>query len=115
MKALGSLGRKAFLTLLCLSLAVWSAVPTAAHASAVFETLHAHSDIGDHGHSHGPEEDLYERLHGHSHDTADHDHSPAMLVRGSGPGPLILRDLLRIRPVTSGPLRQFRIDRPPRA
>lgn len=39
--------------------------------------------IGTHGHSHGFEEDFALALDGHSQDAAEHDHSPALLVRGS--------------------------------
>ena len=63
--------------LMCLALIVWSAVPSFTHSPAIFETIQDQLEmVEDHGHSHGFEEDLYWAMHGHSHDTADHDHKP---------------------------------------
>jgi hypothetical protein len=74
--------------LMCLALIVWSAVPSFTHSPAVFETIQGHLEmVEDHGHSHGFEEDLYWAMHGHSHDTADHDHNPAYLLTGRNPDP----------------------------
>lgn len=70
--------------LLCLCLVFWSSQPVTSHIPDVVATIQDHAEmIETHGHSHGFEEDLAWALHGHSHDVADHDHSPALLVRGS--------------------------------
>lgn len=70
--------------LLCLCLVFWSSQPVTSHIPDVLATLQDHAEmIETHGHSHGFEEDLAWALHGHSHDVADHDHSPALLLRGS--------------------------------
>ena len=117
MAPLRTFGRQAFAALLCLSLAVWSVMPAANHAPTVFETIQDHLEmIADHGHSHGFEEDLYWAMHGHSHETADHDHSQAFLSLGHG-GQLVFaqRDAWRLRTSPDGPHRTFRIERPPRA
>lgn len=54
MRDLAAYGRRALSALLCLSLVVWSVVPAASHAPAVFETIQDHLEmIADHGHSHG--------------------------------------------------------------
>ena len=103
--------------LLCLSLAIWSLVPTFSHAPSVLKTIQDHLEmVEDHGHSHGFEEDLIWALHGHSHDMADHDHNQAFLLIAqnteANPEP---RETWRMMPSATGPSRQFRIDRPPRA
>lgn len=103
--------------LICLALVVWSAVPAFTHAPAVFETIQDHMEmVEDHGHSHGVEEDLYWAMHGHSHDTADHDHNPAFLLAGRNADTAPETNKVW-RPSVSqtGPSRKFRIDRPPRA
>lgn len=117
MRPLATLGRKAFAALLCLSLIVWSVMPAATHAPAVFETIQDHLEmIADHGHSHGFEEDLYWAMHGHSHDTADHDHSQAFLALGGGSDHALSdRDAWRLRGSPDGGHHTFRIERPPRA
>ncbi|GLO72715.1 hypothetical protein MACH17_42320 [Phaeobacter inhibens] len=117
MRAIAAYGRIAFATLLCLSLTVWSVVPTATHTPAVFETIQDHLEmIADHGHSHGFEEDLYWAMHGHSHDVADHDHNQAFLSKGPRPEPVAaISEIWLSISAFSGPSRQFRIDRPPRA
>ena len=66
---------------LCLSLVVWSVLPSFTHAPTVFETIQDHLlMVEDHGHSHWFEEDLYWAMHGHSHDVPDHDHNQAFLT-----------------------------------
>lgn len=117
MRALRQVGRGAFAALLTLSLVVWSVAPAAAHAAAVFDTLRDHAEmIADHGHSHGFEEDLFAALHGHSHDAADHDHSEVMPTPGAGPAHAAIHgDVRRLPPPRTGPVRLFRIERPPRA
>lgn len=103
--------------LLCLSLVVWSVVPSFTHAPTIFETIQDHLEmVEDHGHSHGFEEDLYWAMHGHSHDTTDHDHNSAFLLagRGSDPAPETSK-IWRPSVSQTGPSRKFRIDRPPRA
>lgn len=74
----GWMGRLA--GLLCvLALLVSSIVPTP-HVPRLMQVLTDHAEmIAEHGHSHGLEEDLSWALHGHSHEKADHDHSPALL------------------------------------
>lgn len=77
--------RQAFAVFLCLTVFAWSAVPSTAHAPKIFETIQDHLEIiADHGHSHGFEEDLYWAMHGHSHDTTDHDHSQAFISVSGG-------------------------------
>ena len=117
MKSLRTLGETAFAALLCISLVVWSVVPSATHAPTVFETIQDHREmIADHGHSHGFEEDIYWAMHGHNHDAADHDHSQAYLVFGTGSDPVIeYRDAWRLKASPGGVHRAFRIERPPRA
>lgn len=66
--------------LLCLCLVFWSSRPVTSHIPDVLATIQDHAEmIESHGHSHGFEEDLAWALHGHSHDVADHDHSPGLL------------------------------------
>jgi len=106
----------AFATLVCLSLALWSVLPSAKHAPAVFETIQDHLEtVAEHGHSHGVERDLDQVLHGHGHDTADHDHSQAVLLaRAPTSVQEAGRDGWRFRSSDPGAYRIFRIDRPPR-
>jgi hypothetical protein len=107
MRPLATFGRQAFAALLCLSLVVWSVMPTATHTPTVFETI---------GHSHGFEEDLYWAMHGHSHDVADHDHSQAFLALGDRSHPTsAYRDVWRLKASPGGGHHTFRIERPPRA
>ena len=116
MTSLAAYGRQALMALLCLSLVVWSVMPTTTHTPAVFETIQGHLEmVANHGHSHGFEEDLYWAMHGHSHDMADHDHSQAFLTpsRDTERSENFSETWLRINSA-SGPTRQFRIDRPPR-
>jgi len=117
MKPLATYGRKALAALLCLSVFVWSAMPSTTHAPAVFETIQDHLEmIADHGHSHGFEEDLYWAMHGHSHDVADHDHSQALLALDDRNQPTFaFRDAWRPRASPGDGHRTFRIERPPRA
>ena len=116
MRPLATLGRQAFATLLCLSLVVWSVVPAATHAPAVFETIQDHLEmIADHGHSHGLEEDLYWAMHGHSHDVADHDHTQAFLTGNDRSSTSSrYRDAWRLKASPGGQHLAFRIERPPR-
>lgn len=117
MRPLATIGRRVFAALLCLSLVVWSVMPSATHAPAVFETIQDHLEmIADHGHSHGFEEDLYWAMHGHSHDVADHDHSQALLALGDRSHPIsAYRDAWRLKASPGGRHHTFRIERPPRA
>ena len=53
--------------LLCLSLVVWSMLPSLSHVPRIAETLNEHAQmVADHGHSHGFAEDLLWALHGHN-------------------------------------------------
>lgn len=73
--------RCALLVLSCCALIAWSVTPHSSHAPTVIQTIQEHAEmVATHGHSHGLEEDLMWALHGHSHDTADHDHSQAVLL-----------------------------------
>ena len=72
--------------------------------------------IAEHGHSHGLEDDILWAMHGHSHDSIDHDHSQAVV-----PGPNlstqtleIYRAAWRLSSATSNTLRIYQIERPPR-
>ncbi len=117
MTALRTYGQHALAALLCLSMTVWSVMPTATHASTVFETIQDHFEmIADHGHSHGLEEDIYWAMHGHSHEAADHDHGQALLEFGDRSPPMFASsDAWRLDASSGGPLHVFRIERPPRA
>jgi len=110
-------GRGAFAALLCICLAIWSAMPSATHAPVLFETLQDHAEmIAEHGHSHGLEEDLYWAMHGHSHDTADHDHSQAVLNRGAWAAPArYANQAWRLGALPAGAAPKYPPDRPPRA
>lgn len=111
------IAKRFFAMLTCVALIVWSVMPSFTHAPTVFETIQDHLEmVESHGHSHGFEEDLYWAMHGHSHDVTDHDHNQAFLTpsRSSEPSSEFSEPWLRITS-TSGPSRQFRIDRPPRA
>lgn len=71
--------------------------------------------VVEHGHSHSPAMDLLWALHGHSHDVADHDHSPA--IPPLPPTVTLVRDPVAL--VTAGvpepgPPTAYRIERPPR-
>lgn len=117
MKHTTFIARRLFAVLTCAALIVWSVMPSFTHAPTVFETIQDHLEmVEDHGHSHGFEEDLYWAMHGHSHDVTDHDHNQAFLTSGrsSEPSTEFSEPWQRIAS-TSGPSRQFRIDRPPRA
>lgn len=110
-------GQKALAALLCLSLLVWSIMPSIAHAQRIADTLQEHAQtIAEHGHSHAVDQDLLWALHGHSHDAVDHDHGHAMAALGDKsdlvPGK---RDTWSLRPSRDGPYRLFLIERPPRA
>jgi hypothetical protein len=117
MRPLARFGRRAFAALLCLSLVVWSVMPTVNHAPTVFETIQDHLEmIAEHGHSHGFEEDLLLAMHGHSHDAADHDHGEAHVALGAPTRRASpYRDARRARGSPDAFHRKFRIERPPRA
>ena len=72
--------------------------------------------IAEHGHSHGLEEDLLWAMHGHSHDSVDHDHSQAVVtVPDMGSTPVqIYKTAWRLNAATANPLRVYLIERPPR-
>lgn len=116
MEAVSRAGRTAFTTLLCLSLALWSLMPSVDHAPKLLDILEEHLEmIEDHGHSHGLLDDLAWALHGHSHDAADHDHSQAWLTIGPAPSSAPERGDVRVLgPPSDGPSRSFPFERPPR-
>ncbi|PFG65063.1 hypothetical protein AXZ77_3711 [Thioclava sp. ES.031] len=101
----------------CLSLVLWTVMPSASHIPRLVETLQDHAQmIAEHGHSHGLEEDLAWALHGHDHEGTDHDHGHAVLP--SGPSSQLEHTRLATwrgiaRSHWSPPV--FRLDRPPRA
>ena len=102
--------------LLCAALLIWSLTPAFSHAPLIFETIQDHAEmIAEHGHSHGLEEDLAWAMHGHGHDTADHDHSQAILIAGRISQPFHgYWDLQRPDTSDAGPWPVHRIERPPR-
>jgi hypothetical protein len=114
---LRTFGRHAWSALLCLALVVWSIAPATSHAASVFDVIADHrAIIAEHGHTHGFHEDLAWALHGHSHDVADHDHSPAVLALAvSTNQALDSRDVWHLHASLAGPHRSYMIDRPPRA
>ena len=109
--------RQAFAVFLCLTVFAWSTAQATAHAPAVFETIQDHLEIiADHGHSHGLEEDLYWAMHGHSHDTTDHDHSQAFISVSSGTNHAVSHlHVCWMCPSPGTGRRAFLIERPPRA
>ncbi|MBR2656297.1 MAG: hypothetical protein IKD58_07390 [Loktanella sp.] len=116
MQMLKNIGRTAFSALLCLALLAWSIAPASNHAPSVFDVIADHREmVAEHGHSHGFKEDLEWALHGHSHDVADHDHSPAVLAIGTGSVTAWgHRDSWHIQASLEGPHRIYMIERPPR-
>lgn len=117
MRAFRNISNMVFALVMGVSVSLWSVVPASSHAPVIAETIQDHVEmIETHGHAHGNlAEDIYWAMHGHSHDAADHDHSPAVLTlarRGSVIEPT--RDLWRLRASPPGPSRSFRIERPPR-
>lgn len=117
MISIRTVGRRVLAALLCLAMVVWSIMPATSHAPSIFETLQEHMEmIVEHGHSHGLEEDLAWAMHGHSHDSADHDHSQAVLSPDVTSKPFEgYRSAWRLRLAAAGPSAKFRIERPPRA
>lgn len=116
MQQLRTSGRLMMAALLCLSLTVWSFLPTVSHVPKIAEVLAEHAQtVAEHGHSHGLQDDLPWALHGHSHDADTHDHSPALAVHSERTTLVrVPRDAWHLRPSLSGPHRVFRIERPPR-
>lgn len=110
-------GRQIIAALLCLSLTVWSFLPSVSHVPKIADVLEEHAQtVADHGHSHGLQEDLLWALHGHSHDADSHDHSPALMLHPDRISIIrVPRDAWHLRPSLSGPHRVFRIERPPRS
>ncbi|KJS39353.1 MAG: hypothetical protein VR70_08285 [Rhodospirillaceae bacterium BRH_c57] len=114
MRPLGTFGQSALAALLCLSLVVWSVMPSVNHAPSVIETLQEYAEvIATHGHSHGLEEDLYWALHGHSHDVVDHDHSQALLVLGAGARSVSCGNIWQSQSSSGVAHHIYRIERPP--
>ncbi|APX90800.1 hypothetical protein BV394_14665 [Brevirhabdus pacifica] len=103
---------------LCLGLVTWLVMPSASHAPKVVEALSLQAEIlAEHGHVHDLDRDVVWALHGHGHDGADHDHSPAMMAappRAHRPF-RSHRAEWRLRPGPKGPTMAFLIERPPRA
>ena len=117
MTFLRTTGQAAFAMLLCVAVLVWSVVPTSSHVPTVSVVLQDHEQmIADHGHSHGLEEDLAWAMHGHSHDSADHDHSQAVVFgRALAAQPVeVFRAAWRIRAASANTSRVYLIERPPR-
>lgn len=117
MVTLRTTGTAVIATLLCAAVFVWSVMPTTSHAPAILEVLQEHAEkVFDHGHSHGLEEDLAWAVHGHNHDSVDHDHSQAVVVGNNlSPQPLdIYKTAWRLSSTTSDTLKRYQIERPPR-
>ncbi|MCZ4262676.1 hypothetical protein O4G76_17710 [Limimaricola sp. G21655-S1] len=116
MISLRTIGQGALAGLLGLAIVIWSVMPATSHAPAIFETLQDHAEMmAEHGHTHGLEEDLYWAMHGHSHDSADHDHSPAVLTFTASTGAFeVYRTAWRLRSDTVRRRPTFLIERPPR-
>jgi hypothetical protein len=117
MDTLQTIGRTVLATLLCAAVLVWSVMPATSHTPAILDVLQEHAEmIAEHGHSHGLEEDILWATHGHSHDSADHDHSQAVVPGPDlSPQPLdIYRTAWRLSSATSNTLRIHLIERPPR-
>lgn len=82
LKSLAVIATHCLRILLCVAVLAWSLAPTTGHSPRVAEVLTKHAEmVADHGHSHGLAEDLWWAIHGHHHDTVDHDHSPGVLLR----------------------------------
>ena len=117
MDTLRTVVNAAFSTLLCLAILLWSVVPATSHAPSVFGVLQEHAEmVAEHGHSHGLEEDLAWAMHGHNHDSVDHDHSQAVVPGPDrSPHPLdIYRAAWPLSSATSNTLQTYQIERPPR-
>lgn len=108
--------RSVTVALLCLSLAVWAALPSFTHAPSIVETIQDHLEmVEEHGHSHGLEDDLFWALHGHGHDVVDHDHNQAFLMSSMGTGAFTGPCETWRRPLSNHcPWTRFRIHKPPR-
>jgi hypothetical protein len=97
-------------------LVAWTVAPSASHAPKLPQPAeHLTETAADHGHSHGLEEDLFQALHGHDHDVADHDHSQAAL-----PMRMVLNRAGPLAPwpgyvATHRTPPDYRLRRPPRA
>jgi len=118
MTTMRTVGKVVFAMLLCAAVIVWSVVPTNSHAPAILNVLPEHAEmIAEHGHSHGLEEDFAWAMHGHSHDSVDHDHSQAVVPRPDLSLQLldIYRTAWRLGSNTADPLQVYLIERPPRA
>lgn len=111
-----TVGRGAFAALLGFAVLVWTVMPATSHAPTILETLHEHAEmIAEQGHSHGLEEDLAWAMHGHGHDSADHDHSQAVLTPGLFPQPFeVYTTAWRLDAAPPGLSMAFLIERPPR-
>jgi len=95
--------------LLSVSVVFATLLPSSTHLPNYIETLQ------EHRHLHRIVEDMFWALHGHSHDTVDHDHSQAVLVSNTSSEPLhALGSVLVFSASSDWPSQLFRIDRPPR-
>ena len=101
---------------LCVSVAFWSLNGATRHDPAQMAAqAEKQTEIADHGHSHGEALDLIWTLHGHAHDTADHDHNSALT-----PAPVSLafqsvsRQLAPLTDRAASPPPSFGFERPPR-
>ncbi len=109
--------RRICIAILCLTITIWCVAPAPLHQPVTTESLLQQAEmIADHGHTHGPEENLYHVLHGHSHDVAEHDHSIAIM-------PTLNMAQLTINPIAlvrrefppENPWHVFPFERPPRS
>lgn len=108
--------RRVFVSLMALSLLVWSLAPSFSHQTDFLLTeARAEAVHDDHGHSHGDSVDRYWSWHGHSHDVADHDHSSAILIRNGSALPVTEYRLAGVLdPFVDPPNPVYRLERPPR-
>jgi hypothetical protein len=73
--------KKTIAMTVALSFVFWSVIPSTPHVPTALETIQQHLEmVEEHGHSHGFEKDFWWAMHGHQHDTNDHDHSPLYIV-----------------------------------
>ncbi|MEO1190130.1 MAG: hypothetical protein AAFY02_00095 [Pseudomonadota bacterium] len=103
-------------TLMCLALALWSIAPAFGHSPhVVAETPHQVEEIADQGQADASIADRLWASHGHSHESADHDHGKAIANLGpSSLSPLAFGSPWQLLPSLDWPGPVIRIERPPR-
>lgn len=110
-------GRRLVSLVAAVALVVWSVAPASDHVPKLLQVIADRAlMIETHGHAHGLEQDIAWAMHGHSHDKADHDHSPAVLVAHRSTASALATSTSWNGPALahwSPPV--FRLIRPPRA